>query len=179
MDQEIPTIQSQWTEISHLTCELPAPALLEIHNALPIGDPCREKIVQLLRKIAEKNIKAHWIRALIVDVAGNLAFDSYLYDKAVSRGKQETYFKAAEGVYERLQNDLEMISAFQISEQTASNQLNDGTERNTLVPMPDRSVGVAALQNHVAALAQLVQKMKEGLPNLLLTGEAGDELEDK
>lgn len=171
---QIPAVR-QWDQINHISVELPAPALLEIHNALPPGDPARDVIVAHLKKVADKKAKAHWIRALVLDANGNLAFDSLLYDKAVARGKQETYFESAKEVFDKLQFSLSQISANQLREQEAGLALQDGITRETLASMPESSAGVAALQKQMIALQRLAKQMEAGLPDLLLQdGTASD-----
>lgn len=167
MDQLISATQSEWERIEHLTIKLPAPALLEIHNSLPRDHHARAVILSHLKQAAKMNVSAHWIRALILDEQGNLNLDPILYRKAVSRGKQETYFASAKKVFEELQFSLSQLSAYQIEEMNTSEALEDGNGQNTLVSMPDISDGVAALQKHTAAITALANKMTDGLPALL------------
>lgn len=171
---QIPTAQ-QWERINHLSVELPAPALLDIHNALPPSHPGRDVIVAHLKKVADRNAKAHWIRALVLDANGNLSFDSILYDRAVARGKQETYFESAKEVFDKLQFSLSQISAYQLCEQGAALALQDGVTRQTLASMPELSPGVVELRKQMIALQRLAKQMEAGLTDmLLLDGTASD-----
>src|SRR5262245_10672380 len=90
-----PTLTSSANHVGPFETVMPVDFLLSLHNALEKGHPLRQALVDHIRKIGEKNAKAHWTRAIVQIESGDLIVDDSLYDVAVYRGKQETRMKAA------------------------------------------------------------------------------------
>jgi short-subunit dehydrogenase involved in D-alanine esterification of teichoic acids len=142
--------------------------LLDLHNSSPKDNPIRAKIVQYIREYGAANKKAHWTRAIVADANGTLKFDEQLYDNAVYRGKQETYFESAQDAYKKLKSAVEFVSHFQEQEGKAIAALASGPSGTPLLSMPDYSPSVAMLKENAAALKATVEAMEAGVTNNLV-----------
>lgn len=139
--------------------KFPVQFVLELHNATPVGSTIRKQFTELITEIAKMDAKSHWARAIRVLENGDLAFDESAYDKAVYRGKQETYASSAMDHLEKLEKDLVSLRINEAEEK--SHPLVEGAR--FLLPEADQSAKVRVLKEKWSSLS---------LVHEALTGEA-------
>lgn len=147
--------------------------LLSLHNALDVGHPLRNAVIDHIQKVGAKNAKAHWTRAIVQTESGNLIVDDSLYNVAVYRGKQETRMKAAEEAFKTLQEQLEFLHSFHEKEQSAAAVM--APKGVSLVGIRELGRSLQHLKKHVNSLAETAKRMKSGLANNVAGTGAPDE----
>lgn len=136
---------------------VPLALLITLHNQAPADSPIRRTIIGFIKADNVLKPRQHWMGGLYLNAENELCFDEALFERTVWRGKQETYFKAVEEGYEKLQRGLSFLHSFQKMEDESS--ALTGTIR-PLLPVRELHDQVAHLKRIQPRIEALVGVME-------------------
>lgn len=134
---------------------LPLKFLLTLHNLDEHG-AVRREIIDWLDRERAANPRNHWMDSIEVLPNGDLAHNRQLYDLAIWRGKQETYFKSATESFRSVLKALESVSRNHNSEDRVLANL-PGVAR--LFPMRELQPDVRRLKSMAPLLEQILEDL--------------------
>lgn len=136
---------------------VPVALLIALHNQAPTDSPVRRTIIGFIKADNVLKPRQHWMGGLYLNAENDLCFDEALYERAVWRGKQETYFESVEAGYAKLQRGLSFLHSFQKMEDESS--ALTGTIR-PLLPvreLHDQVVHLKRIQPRIEALVEVME----------------------